>query len=212
MISKCMDQVKALLMKPSEAFKQSKEKSLGCAYQYFVGLLIIFAILFAIVSVALGVAHFNTIVYQAGMIPWIGKALSSALSHFTGFVAVWKLFAAYALFLILLFGIFLEGFILHVFVLLFGGQKGVVQTLKTTMYAATPALILGWIPYIWIIGLVWAIVLFIIGISETQEISIGRGVAVIIVPIILKLILIGLGAAVIISFIGAMAGLIPKPF
>jgi hypothetical protein len=212
MISACMEDVVGFLMKPRETFKKSKDRSLGCAFEYYVGLLIIFSILFTIVSIALGVAHFNTVVSQVAMIPFIGKALAGSLSHFSGFVAVWKLFAAYALFLILLFGIFLIGFMYHVFVLLFGGEKGVVQTVRTTMFAATPALLFGWIPYIWTIGLLWAAIIFIIGISETQEISTGRGVAVIVVPLVLKLIFIGLGAAVIVSFMGALAGILPRPF
>jgi hypothetical protein len=212
MISACMEDVVGFLMKPRETFKKSKDRSLGCAFEYYVGLLIIFSILFTIVSIALGVAHFNTVVSQVAMIPFIGKALAGSLSHFSGFVAVWKLFAAYALFLILLFGIFLIGFMYHVFVLLFGGEKGVVQTVRTTMFAATPALLFGWIPYIWTIGLLWAAIIFIIGISETQEISTGRGVAVIVVPLVLKLIFIGLGAAVIVSFMGALAAILPRPF
>jgi hypothetical protein len=212
MISACMEDVVGFLMKPRETFKKSKDRSLGCAFEYYVGLLIIFSILFTIVSIALGVSHFNTVVSQVAMIPFIGNALAGSLSHFSGFVAVWKLFAAYALFLILLFGIFLIGFMYHVFVLLFGGEKGVVQTVRTTMFAATPALLFGWIPYIWTIGLLWAAIIFIIGISETQEISTGRGVAVIVVPLVLKLIFIGLGAAVIVSFMGALAGILPRPF
>jgi hypothetical protein len=212
MIHDCIDQVKGFLMKPGETFKQTKGKTIGCAYQYYVGLLIFFGILFAIVTVALGIAHFNAVITQVAAIPFIGKVTSEGLSQFAGFVALWKLFAAYILFLILLLGIFVVGLVLHAFVLLFGGEKGRVQTLKTTMYAATPALLLGWIPYIWIIGVIWAIVLFIIGISENQEISIGKGFLVIIVPIILTLIFIGLGAAVIISFMDAMVKVIPKPF
>jgi len=200
------------LTRPRETFARSKGKSLGCAYQYYAGLLIIFSVLFAFVTIILGVAHFNAVIQQVAMIPFIGEALSGGLSHFSGFVAIWRLFAAYVLFLMLLFGIFMMGFVFHAFVLLFGGEKGVVQTLRTTMFAATPALLLGWIPYIWIIGLVWAVVIFIIGISETQEISTGSGAAVIIVPLILKLIFLGLGAAVIISFMGAISNLIPRAF
>lgn len=199
-------------MKPGETFKQTKEKSIGWAYQYYVGLLIFFSILFTIVSVVLGIAHFNAVIGQAAAIPFIGKVLSEGLSQFTGFVVLWRLFAAFTLFLWLLIAVFINGLIFHAFVLLVGGEKGWVQTVKTTMYAYTPALLLGWIPYIWIIGIIWAIVLFIIGISETQEISIGKGFLVIIVPIILTLIWIGLGAAVIISFIDAIVKVIPKPF
>lgn len=199
-------------MKPVEAFKQTNGKTLGCAYQYYVVLLIIFSILFTIVAVSLGVAQFSSMVNMVATIPWIGGVLSNGLAQFTGFVATWLVFASFAIFLMLLFGIFLIGFFYHAFVLLFGGEQGVTQTLKTTMYAATPALLLGWIPYIWIIGVIWAVVLFIIGISMNQKISIGKGIAVFIVPLILKLILIGLGAAVISSFIGAIAGLIPKSF
>jgi hypothetical protein len=212
MMESCVNELKGFLMKPVEAFKQTNGKSLGCAYQYYVVLLIVFGVLFTIVAVSLGVAQFSAMVNMIATIPWIGGVLSGTLAHFTGFVATWLLFASFAIFFMLLFGIFLFGFFFHVFVLLFGGEQGVTQTVKTTMYAATPALLLGWIPYIWVIGLIWAVVLFIIGISENQKISIGRAIAVIIVPLILKLILIGLGAAVIGSFIGAIAGLIPNPF
>ncbi len=107
----------------------------------------------------------------------------------SAFITSLNLVFVYLAFLISLFAIFINGFIVHVFVLLFGGEKGYIQTLKTVMYANTPALILGWIPFINIIGAIWTFVLMILGIRECQEISTGRAVLVMIIPIVLVLIL-----------------------
>jgi len=205
-----MNEMKGFLMAPSETFKKTSGKSLGAAYQYYVALLVIFTVLFGIVVVSMGLATFTTMVDKMAVIPIIGGVAAGAVANFSGFVIALGVFFVYLVFLALFIGIFILGLKTHVFVLLMGGEKGVVQTVKTTMYASTPALLLGWIPFVGVIGFIWSLALLVIGIKENHEMEIGNAVLVVLIPIVLYIILIGLGSAVIVSFMSATAALIPK--
>jgi hypothetical protein len=209
MTTSFVDKVKGFLMSPTKAFQDSRADSLGMAFRYYVMLLIIFAILYAIVSAAIGAAMFTSVIDQLAASGVLGTAVAKVLENFTGFVVALDLFFVYLLFLLLLFGIFLSGFMYHVFVLLFGGEKGVTTTVKTVMYAYTPWLILGWIPYVSVIGAIWTFVLMIIGIKETQEMTMGNAILAIIIPLILIFLLIVFGAAVIAILMGTILHLIP---
>jgi hypothetical protein len=207
-----VEKVKGFLMKPSETFQATKSDSLTSAFQYYVILLIIFSILYAIVSTVIGVAMFNSYINQLASSGLLGSYASGLLQAFAPFVTALTLFWAYFIFLFSLFGIFLDGFMYHVFVILFGGEKGLTQTVKTVMYAWTPFFLLGWIPYVSIIGLIWAWILIIIGVKETQEMVLGKAILVLIVPLILFFILFVAGIGVVVSFLAAMANILPKPF
>jgi hypothetical protein len=195
--------VKGFLVNPSATFQTTRAETLSSAYQYFVMLLIIFCVLLAIV-VSVSV---SAILYYLGGIAstgLMGSHGASAMNAFTNFLVSYALFLPYLLFMLMLFGIFLTGFYYHVFVILFGGQKGLVQTVKTIMYAYTPYLLLGWIPFINIIGLVWTWILIIIGVRENQEMTTGKAVLVLIVPLILTFIFIVGWFAVVGSFFHAL--------
>jgi hypothetical protein len=212
MLDTFVEDLKGFLMKPSDAFRKAKGASLGAAYQYYFVLLIIFTILIGIVTVSIGISTFTGMVNQIATLPWIGGLLSGGLAKFSAFVVAWDVFSVYLTFVVMLFSVFLGGLMLHVFVLLVGGEKGAVQTIKTNMYAATPFLLLGWIPYVSIIGVIWSFVLFIIGIEQTQELSLGKAFLVVLIPVILVIILAALGAMVIGTFITALFSLFPGPF
>ena len=47
---------------------------------------------------------------------------------------------------------------------------------KAVLYSATPTVLLGWIPLISFIAVLWSLVLRIIGIRELHEITTGRAV------------------------------------
>jgi hypothetical protein len=209
MLSHIGEKAKGFLMKPSATFQATRSESLTSAFQYYVILLIVFSILYAIVSVVVGVAFFNNYVDQIAATGLLGSIGANIMTVFAGFVATLSLFMAYLLFLILLFGVFLDGFFYHVFVILFGGTKGVVQTVKTVMYASTPFFILGWIPYISIIGVVWAWILLIIGIKENHEMVLGHAILVVVIPLVLVLILAVMAAAVVGTFLGALMSILP---
>jgi hypothetical protein len=200
-----VEKVKGFLFKPAETFRATASESLNSAFQYYVILLIIYSILLAIViSVSLGITY-----YTLPLTGVLGSNGASIMNAFTPFLVSYVLFVPYLVFMLMLFGIFLSGLFYHVFVILFGGQKGVAQTVKAVMYAWTPFFLIGWIPFISIIGVIWSWILIIIGIRENQEMTYGMAALVLIVPLVLSLIFfIGL-FAVIVSFISAIASFLP---
>jgi hypothetical protein len=211
MFDDLVSEMKGFLMTPSATFGKTRGKSLCAAYQYYVALLVIFTVLFGIVVVSMGFSSFMTMAKQMAVIPIIGGVAAGAVANFSNFIISLNVFFVYLVFLALFIGIFVLGLKTHVFVLLMGGEKGVEQTVKTTMYAATPALLLGWIPFVGVIGCIWSLVLLVIGLKENHKMEIGNAALVVIIPIVLCIILIGLGSAVILAFMAAISALIP-PF
>lgn len=209
MMNTVIEKAKGFLMAPTKTFQETRKESLGSAFRYYVVLLVIFAILYAIVSVAVGMVMYTDALNQLAETGMVGSALAGLLENFSGFIIALELFFVYLLFLVLLVGVFLDALFYHVFVLLFGGEKGVVQTMKTMMYATTPWFLLGWIPYISIIGAIWALVLFILGIKENQEMTLGGAILAVLVPIVLILILVILGAVVIGALFAGIMEIIP---
>ena len=203
--------LQGFLASPVESFRQVGAQSLGAAYRYYTMLLIIFSVLYGIVTLALGAFAFNGYVQEVSVIPVIGEILSSELAKFGTFVMVSQLFSVYTIFLALLFGIFLAGFIFHAFVILVDGKKGLVETIKTTMYAATPALLFGWIPFIGIIGAIWSFVLLILGFRENNGLSSDKAVLVAAVPVLLGLIMCIWGNLVISMFLDTLVSSLPVP-
>jgi len=189
--------LKGFLMAPSETFKASKGDTLGAAFQYYTILLVIWTILAAIVAALMSHIAFQDALIRLSNTGILGGLMAKSLANFSGFVTTMAVTAVYVFFLIALVGVFISGFLWHVFVLLFaGGNKDIVQSIKTVMYASTPFFLLGWIPYIAIIGIIWYFVLLILGFAEMDEITIGQSVLVVIVPLVLLLILAILGGAV----------------
>ena len=210
MFEDLVSNVKGFIMTPSEMFKKTNGTSLGAAYQYYVALLVIFTVLYGIVVVSMGLATFTSMVDKMGAVPIVGGVAAGAAANFSGFVIAMGVFFVYLLFLFYLLGVFVEGLIMHAFVLLMGGEKGATQTVKTTMYASTPFLLLGWIPFVSIIAYIWSFVLLIIGLKENHEMELGNAIIVVFIPIVLGIVLIGLGSAVIIAFMSSTAALLPK--
>ena len=209
MFDDLLNEMKGFLLAPSATFRKTRGKSVAAAYQYYVALLVIFTVLFGIVVVSLGFSSFMSMANQMAAIPILGGVISAAVVNFSTFIISLNVFFVYLVFLALFMGIFILGLKTHVFVLLMGGEKGVVQTVKTTMYAATPALLLGWIPFVGVIGGIWSLALLVIGIKENHEMEMGNAVLVVFIPIMLWIILIGLGSAVIVAFMAAISALLP---
>jgi len=201
--------LKGFLMAPSETFKATKGDTLGGAFQYYTILLVIWAILAAIVLEIVGYIAFQDALIRIGNSGILGMMLAKALANFGAYVATLSLFAVYAFFLVSLVGIFIIGFLWHVFVLLFaGGNRDIVQTIKTTMYASTPFFLLGWIPVVAIIGWIWYLVLLILGIKETQDTTMGQAILIVVVPLVLLVILLALGSAVVAALTAGVVGIL----
>ncbi len=97
--------------------------------------------------------------------------------------------------------------IFHVFVYLLGGKNGFLQTFKSNVYGSTPSYIFGWIPYVnLVVGIYSLFYLIPKGISMQHNMSMGRAVLAILLPVIIVLVLaFVLFAAVLLVFLSALS-------
>lgn len=79
--------------------------------------------------------------------------------------------------------------ILHLFVLLFGGKKGYHETYKALAYSSAP-MAFGFIPLINWAAYIYAIVLQVMAIHKRQELSIGKSIAVVLLPIAIVMVVV----------------------
>jgi hypothetical protein len=188
MLEDLIPNIRGLLLSPVESFENLKTSSLSKTYQQYVILLLVYTVLVAVVSAISSLMTYYNMMIQLISIPIIGQYLIPKIELFKPIILNLSFFSVYLLFITLFFGIFLKGFFLHVFVILLGGEKGVTKTIQVLMYSVTPFFLLGWIPYISIIGFIWTLVLSIIGFYVIQEIPAWKSALVIVIPIIFLII------------------------
>ena len=99
-----------------------------------------------------------------GMMIGAGAGIGAAITFFVVFM------------IMAVAGAFIGGAILHIFVYIAGGRKGMTQTIKAGMYGSTASLLFGWLPFINIIAAIWSLVTEIIGIRQLHEITTGRAI------------------------------------
>ncbi|MCW3133001.1 MAG: YIP1 family protein [Methanophagales archaeon] len=193
------ERIKGFLFSPSATFDASKEDTIGDALKYFVVILAIFAV---IVSVLIAVL-FSWFAGMLGMSRIPTMALGAAMG---------PLLAVGAFICVLvggIIGVFIDGLWLHIWVYLVGGRNGVGQTIKALMYGATPSYLLGWIPIVGIIGVIWALIVGTIGVRQLHELSTGKAVLAVIIAIAIPLIIY---VAILSAFIATMPGpMFPGP-
>jgi hypothetical protein len=107
---------------------------------------------------------------------------------------------------ILLISSFIWSSIVHLFAKLFGGNGDYSSTYRALTYSLTPFLILGWIPFLGIIFVLYSLYLSVLGISKLHEVSIIKAVITLSMPIILTIILAGISYVYISSLYGFLIG------
>lgn len=81
--------------------------------------------------------------------------------------------------------------ITYIFAKILKGKGNLYDTYKALFYAATPGLLLGWIPYVSILGALWTLYLAVKGISKLHNVSMLRAFGIVIgLPLIIALIII----------------------
>ena len=132
-MSELLTKIKGFLLTPSVAFKSASADSVATAYQYFVILLVIFSILYGIVSYFTAMSAFSTFVMSLSAIPVVGGAVSGVAGQFVTLIGLFSVFETYLLFLFCLVWIFVAGFMFHIFVLMMGGDPEYgASTMRTT--------------------------------------------------------------------------------
>ena len=170
-----IEKVKGFILDPVETFRQTVTEGPGVVIAYFAALLLFNAILSAVLSAV----RITDMPVVAGM-EWGAEApvviFFAVLAG--GFVAT-IIFAAW----------------LHLWVYLFGGRKGFLQTVKSVLYGSTPSLLFGWIPLISFLFTLWSLALGILGLRELQDISPVRAILVVAFAVMIPLMLLILVAA-----------------
>ncbi|MCG7855309.1 MAG: hypothetical protein MIO88_05600, partial [Methanoregulaceae archaeon] len=82
MTTSFIDKVKGFLMAPTKAFQDSRADTLSEAFRYYFVLLVIFSILYAIVSAAIGMAAFTAMLGQLAASGAMGETLAGVLQNF----------------------------------------------------------------------------------------------------------------------------------
>jgi hypothetical protein len=180
-----IETVKGFILSPVEAFQKVRPTDLGDTLKYYLILVIINTILSLIISLVV-------LSSVAATLNMLFPALGLGAPALAGFGLV--VLAILMFFLSFLF-LFIGAAWLHLWVWIFGGRKGYLQTLKALAYGDTPYLLLGWIPVVGFIGAIWSFILSMIGVRELHEISTGRAVAAVIVAAVIILVIIILVAA-----------------
>jgi hypothetical protein len=174
------DLMKGFILSPVETFRKVRDTELGDSLAYYLVLLVINAVLSAIVSLAMVSAVWMTF---SGLFEQLGLPIPAV-------AGVGVVMFAILMIIIQFIFVFIGAAWLHLFVYLLGGRKGYLQTLKSVIFGSTPAMLIGWIPFIgWLAG-IWAFILEIIGIRELQEMTTGKAALAVILAIVVILVII----------------------
>lgn len=152
---------------PTETFNGVKdEDSLGAnSIKHCLKLLIIFAILQTLLFTT--IPQYYTIV-MSFITTFVPVNFYTQWPPLVGFIYI------FVGGLIAILGVSL---LTHICAIVLGGRKEVGQTIKSMAYGSTPLLLLGWIPFLGIVFVIWSMVVSIIGIRQLHEVSMGRAVA-----------------------------------
>jgi|WetSurMetagenome_2_1015567.scaffolds.fasta_scaffold90835_1 hypothetical protein len=175
MIDALVTKATGFLLNPVEMFRQSKDDGVQAVFTYFCILLLFHAILSAAIM-ALGMAVMPGFFRMP--FGFAFPVMVFFMMLLGGFVCT-LVFAAW----------------LHLWVYLLGGRRGIMQTVNAVIYGSTPRLILGWIPFLGVIFMLWSLVLGVLGVRELQELSTGRAILAAVIAIVIPLIVIILIAA-----------------
>ena len=157
------------LKSPEKSFDSVKGKKIGEAFKFVLIVALIFAVLNGVVAGLMG--SYTTMLVGTAILPLI--VISVIVVSYIGiiiFLTIWGLW-------------------LHFWAYIFGARRGLEQTIKAVYYGNSPWFLLGWIPVISIIFLIWSLVLHGIGLKKLQGMNTGKAVSALVIAIIILLVI-----------------------
>jgi len=164
------------LIKPSKNFDSIKKYKLGEAFKFMLAISIVFAVLNGIIGTLFSNyirATFGmTIPYSYELLPvMIISNIVSSYILIVVFFILWSLWQ-------------------HLWAYVFGARKGIEQTIKSVFYGTSPLFLMGWIPVISIIFVIWSLALHVIGIKKLHGMNTARSALAVSIAVIISLILL----------------------
>jgi hypothetical protein len=173
--------IKGFVLSPVETFRKVKDTDYGDTLAYFL----VFAVIYTVLSVSVILVRLP----QAWFTSIFGLLGIGTLSGFgIVIIAIMMIIAALVI-------LFIGTAWLHLWVYLFGGRNGFRETLKALAFGETPALLLGWIPLLGLLALIWSLVLTFLGVRELHGISTGRALGAVILAVMIPLLILVVLAA-----------------
>lgn len=166
----------SFLTAPTNSFDAEKKTPIGEAFKYMLILAIIMSFLGALISAA-------SVSFASVFIPPEAAAFTNPI-----FIFVTVLVTFY---IGIIITSLLEGLWLHLWAYVVGAKNGLEQTMKSVFYGQTPTYLLGWIPVVNIITVVWSLVLTGIGLMRLHGITGGKAALAIIIAVLIPIIIIG---------------------
>jgi len=167
------DKMRGFLFNPSESFWKVADEDIRDTLLYFFIIAVIYAVLATVMTAVEVFNHPFLALFGFGF----GFDLI-ILKFLVVLVFSWLLALVYSL-------------LLHVWVWLIGGRKGIYQTVRSVLYSLTALMLIGWIPDIGPpVGLLWSVVVGILGIQELHMMSRSRAAVAVILAILTALIVL----------------------
>jgi hypothetical protein len=173
--------IKGFVLSPVETFRKVKDTDYGDTLAYFL----VFAVIYTVLSVSVILVRLPQVWFTS----IFGLLGIGTLSGFgIVIIAIMMIIAALVI-------LFIGTAWLHLWVYLFGGRNGFRETLKALAFGETPALLLGWIPLLGLLALIWSLVLTFLGVRELHGISTGRALGAVILAVMIPLLILVVLAA-----------------
>jgi len=169
-IDEIIAQAKGFLLAPVESFRAARPDGTDRPVPYLLALLLCHAALVAVISL-IGIS-------ATGMFPHMMPRFAMPVAIFFGILIGGAV-------LTVIFSLWL-----HLWVYVLGGRKGLLETAKAVVYGMTPAMLLGWIPFIGFVFCIWSLVLQIIGVRELQEMSSGKALVAMVIAVTIPLVVL----------------------
>lgn len=188
------EKAKTFIMDPKTAFDRETKSDAISGLKYAVIWLFIMALLSAIVYGIFGnrISSFMTSMWLPESVMEAEITVGSTLSTFFG---AW---------IGGVIGLLILGLWLHLWAYILGARMKLENTLKVVFYGNTPSYVLGWIPLLNVIATIWALVLYIMGLTRLQKLTTGKAILTLVIAILIPGIIVG---ALVIMFIGLMSPL-----
>jgi len=163
------------LIRPSKNFDSVKRYKLGEAFKFMLAISIVFAVLNGIVGTLFSYYMQSMLglplAYPLELMPvMIITSIIVSYIFIVIFLTIWSLWQ-------------------HLWAYVLGAKKGIEQTMKSVFYGTSPLFLLGWIPLVSIVSVIWSLVLHGIGIKRLHGIKTGKAALAIVIAILIPMII-----------------------
>jgi hypothetical protein len=197
-----VEKIKKVILSPSEFFERIKaERGVGEAFKY-LAILSLVNLVVDIVSFILSIPSISPLGNLSTFLPLLGAPATALGIAIPLVIYIGSLILS-----------FVKAGFIHLFAKLLKGKGDFSATYKALVYASTPSLLLGRIPWVGIIFAIYSFYLSLKGISKLHKVGMGRALIILfVIPVVIILVIaLAIGVAYMYIVVSILAGkLVPQ--